>query len=139
MSSIGDAGSHAPVEVVAGILEEEGRFLVAKRSETGRLPGLWEFPGGKVETGESRTEALERELMEELGIGIIVGEAVASALHSYPEGEIRLSGYRIYRKAGEPEPRVHQELRWVTRGELRGLSLAPADLPLVDALEGLIS
>jgi mutator protein MutT len=139
MSSIDDAQPQAPVEVVAGILEEEGRFLVARRSEAGRLPGLWEFPGGKVEPGESRTDALERELMEELGLRVRVGEVVASSLHSYPEGEIRLSGYRIYREMGEPELRVHQELRWVTRGELRDLSLAPADLPLVEALEDPIS
>lgn len=126
----------APVEVVAGILERNGRYLVGKRSDTGLLPNLWEFPGGKVEEGESLEEALEREFHEELGIAVKVEEPLVSAIHHYPRGDIRLSGFRIRHEAGEIELHVHQELLWVALEELRGLSLAPADLPIVEALEG---
>lgn len=125
-----------PVEVVAGILERDGRFLIAKRAKEGRLPSLWEFPGGKVEAGESHPEALEREFMEELGVTIRVGGPIASTVHCYPDGTIRLSGFRIYHQEGDFELRVHQELQWVPLAELRAWRLAPADLPIVEALEG---
>jgi len=129
----------APVEVVAGVLERNGRYLVAKRSDSGQLPNLWEFPGGKVEEGESLEEALEREFHEELGIGIRVEKQLVSAIHHYPRGDIRLSSFRIRHESGEIELRVHQELFWAAIEELRELSLAPADLPILEALEGSIS
>jgi len=124
----------APVDVIAGILEWEGLFLIARRAQDGRLPNLWEFPGGKVEPGETPEEALQREFREELGIEIDVGKHVGVSVYQYPEGGVRLSAYRVYRRSGELELRVHRELRWVRLAELRDFPLAPADIPLVRAL-----
>lgn len=123
-----------PVDVVAGILEYEGRFLIARRSNHGRLPNLWEFPGGKVELGEEPTEALKREFLEELGVTIDVGKPVGTNIHQYPDGSVRLSGFKVYHQTGRFETRVHEELRWVRLSELRDFPLAPADIPLVRAL-----
>lgn len=123
------------VEVVAGILEREGRYLVALRSDDGELPGRWEFPGGKVETGESAEAALAREFREELDLTIAVGERIGVSVHRSARACIRLSGFRVYRRAGEPAARVHKELRWVGLDELRRLLFAPADVPLIELLE----
>lgn len=123
------------LEVVAGILEREGRYLVAMRSAGGELPGRWEFPGGKVEPGESPEGALAREFLEELGLTVEVGERVAVGIHRNGGSTVRLSGFRVYRLRGEPACRVHEELRWVKTGEMRALPFAPADLPLIEALE----
>lgn len=135
MSVGGKNAGTPPVDVIAGILEWEGLFLIARRSETGRLPNLWEFPGGKIEAGETPQEALAREFMEELGVSVEVGEPVGVSVHQYAEGSVRLSGYRVYHRSGRFELRVHNELRWVRLAELKALALAPADIPLVQALE----
>lgn len=124
-----------PVEVVAGILEREGRYLVALRSDEGELPGRWEFPGGKIEAEESAEAALAREFQEELNVTIAVGAKIGVGVHRTARAHIRLSGFRVYLRAGLPAARVHKELRWVALGELRNLSFAPADIPLIDALE----
>lgn len=124
-----------PVDVIAGILEWEGLILIARRAEDGRLPNLWEFPGGKVESGETPEQALQREFREELGVEIDVGKHVGVSVYQYPEGSVRLSAYRVYHRSGDFELRVHRELRWVRLAELRDFPLAPADIPLVYALE----
>lgn len=124
-----------PVDVIAGILEWEGLFLIARRAEDGRLPNLWEFPGGKIEAGETPEQALEREFLEELGVEVDVGKHVGVSVYQYPEGGVRLSAYRVYHRSGRFELRVHRELRWVRLAELRDFPLAPADIPLVHALE----
>lgn len=98
------------------------------------LPGLWEFPGGKVEPGESPSEALRREIAEELGCTVAVGEHIATCEHENGSGIVILDTYRCTLVAGEPRASEHAEIRWLTPAELVALDWSPADLPTVAAL-----
>jgi 8-oxo-dGTP diphosphatase len=101
------------------------------------LGGKWEFPGGKVHAGETPQDALLREIREELGIGVVVGEALKSGVE-WTDGEvsIRLTGFRCEITEGEPVALEHEEIRWCEISELRDLDWAEADVPLVDELVG---
>lgn len=123
------------VEVAAAIIEKGGLFLIARRPQSGTLPGLWEFPGGKVEPGESRPEALKRELAEELEMDAAIGELVAESSFEYPHGRVHLFGYQVVFWEAQPTPLVHEEIRWVALSHLRDFDFAPADVPLISALE----
>ena len=119
------------IRVVAGIVERAGQVLCACRGPSQDQAGLWEFPGGKVEPGEDDATALVRELREELGIEVGVGQHVKTALWSDGQRWIELVGYRCILVDGEPTPREHAEIRWVEPGVLQSLDWAPADLPIV--------
>jgi 8-oxo-dGTP diphosphatase len=121
------------VRVVCGVLCDEGRALAALRGSDAARGDLWEFPGGKVELGESDEVALARELDEELGIGVTVGAWLAEAVHRYPDITIRLVAYACALHRGTPVATEHAELRWATPDELRDLCWAPADVPLIPA------
>ncbi len=123
------------VLVVAALIERAGEVLVARRKEEGERPGLWEFPGGKVEQGEGERAALARELREELGVRVQVGELYARLEHIYPDLQVELALYRGSLHQGE-EPRAltAQELRWVPRRELPGLEFCEADVPVLTHL-----
>lgn len=101
------------------------------------LAGLWEFPGGKVEPGETAEGALVREIEEELGCRVAVGDLIVTAAHAYAEKTIALSTYRCALVAGEPVPAEHAEIAWVAPSDLAGLDWAPADVPTVEALTAL--
>ncbi|HHI96295.1 MAG TPA: (deoxy)nucleoside triphosphate pyrophosphohydrolase [Thermodesulfatator atlanticus] len=116
--------------VVAGLLQKEGKVLLAKRPAHKKRGGLWEFPGGKVEEGEAPREALRRELLEELGILVEVGEEVAVVDYDYPEVAIRLTCFSCQIKEGEPRALEGQELGWFEPEEIDNISLAPADVSL---------
>jgi 8-oxo-dGTP diphosphatase len=116
------------------ILRTDGTVLAARRGPTMRLPGLWEFPGGKVEPGESAGEALIREIGEELGVGIRLLRALATVEHDYPDFSIRLHPWICEIERGEPVPVEHAELRWLDADSLPSLEWAEADLPVVEAL-----
>ena len=122
-----------PIVVAAAVVEEDGRFLVTRRLEGSHLSGLWEFPGGKCEPGESIESCLEREIQEELGVATEVHEEIVATEHDYPERTVRLH-FRRCDLAGPPRPVLGQEMRWVTREELRSLPLPEADRALVEAL-----
>jgi mutator protein MutT len=122
-----------PIIVLAAVVERDGRFLVTRRLEGTHLPGLWEFPGGKCEPGESHESCLQRELQEELGVTADVREEIVTTEHSYPERTVRLH-FRRCDLAAPPRPLLGQEIRWVTREELRSLPLPEADRALVEAL-----
>jgi mutator protein MutT len=122
------------IRVVAGIIERAGQVLCAQRGPQQDQPGLWEFPGGKVEAGETDAEALARELMEELGVAVKVGVLLATSVHRLPSAEIALLGYRCQMIAGDLTKREHADLRWVDIPALSDLKWAPADLPLVAAI-----
>ena len=111
------------------------RVLVAQRPAEKAQGLLWEFPGGKLEDGESEAEALVREIREELCVGIALGERLADAHHDYGEFAITLTPFRAtLREAGaEPHATEHVALRWCAPEELRGLEWAPADVPIVEA------
>ena len=119
--------------VTAAIVERDGRFLVTRRQKGTHLEGCWEFPGGKCEKGESLADCLARELREELGVGARVGEEVLATTHAYEDRVVELHFIRC-QLAGEPVPQLGQEMRWVSREELRELELPPADAALVEIL-----
>lgn len=113
--------------VVAGVIERDGRVLVCRRAEDYPHPLKWEFPGGKVEEGETPAAALARELREELGTEAEIGGEIESYAFRYPgKTPILLRFYRVRRFAPEPVNRVFAEIRWET----------PARLPAYDFLEG---
>jgi 8-oxo-dGTP diphosphatase len=122
--------------VTAAILEEDGRVFVALRGPGRHLAGKWEFPGGKVEPGETPERALARELAEELGIEVEVGALAATAVYDGREPGLELLAYRVRRTAGTIELREHVEARWVAPGELAGLDLADSDRAVVERVFG---
>jgi mutator protein MutT len=119
--------------VVAAVVERDRRFLVTRRPDGVHLEGRWEFPGGKLEPGESHTDALRREIREELDAEVAVGTKILAASHRYSDRTVELHFYACG-LCGEPVPRLGQELRWVTRDEMRALSFPPADQALVSTL-----
>lgn len=119
------------IDVTAAIIENNGRFLIAKRKKGKHLGGKWEFPGGKVEHGETPEACLLRELEEELGIVVEVGNFVAEGIFGYEDRKIRLLGYSAKYVSGEFQLNAHEEVRWVSADEFDGYDFAEADLPLI--------
>lgn len=119
------------VEVAAGLIIRDGNILIAQRLGNAHLGGLWEFPGGKRQRGESFEACLKREVMEELGLTIAIHEQVSSAEHHDPPYHIRLRFYRCTVLAGEPQPLGCEAFRWVAPEEIAAYPFPPADLPLV--------
>ncbi len=122
--------------VAAMLIDGNGRVLAAERPPGKSLAGLWEFPGGKVEPGETPEAALVRELEEELGIAVAPGdcEPLAFASHGYGDFHLLMPCWIVRRWAGAPAGRQGQALRWVTPAELAVLPMPPADAPLLVAL-----
>ena len=119
--------------VVAAVIERDDRFLLTLRQDGAHLAGHWEFPGGKAHPAETHSEALRRELHEELDIVCTVGECIYSVTHRYPEKTIALYFYRCGFE-GEPKPMLGQEMQWVGRNELRRLRFPEADAALIERL-----
>lgn len=125
----------APLLVSAGILHKSGRVLIGQRRRKGRHPLKWEFPGGKVEYGESPQEALIRELREELDIDAKVGSELARYEHDYPRGSrVNLLFFAIQEFAGEPTARVFEQIRWTDLHLLTALDFLDGDLDFVKRL-----
>ncbi|MBA2919996.1 NUDIX domain-containing protein [Sphingomonas sp. MAH-20] len=126
--------------VAAALIDGEGRVLLQQRAPHRSMPGLWEFPGGKVESGETPEAALARELEEELGVGVAPGAMtpVAFASDTLDERHLVLLLYMAREWAGEPHPLDASAIRWVDIEDMKGLPMPPADVPLVAALEWLI-
>ena len=126
--------------VAAALIDGEGRVLVQQRAPHRTMPGLWEFPGGKVEQGETPEAALARELEEELGITVAASAMAPIAFASDTLGDrhLVLLLYAAREWAGEPHPLDASAIRWVDIEEMSGLPMPPADVPLVAALEQLI-
>jgi 8-oxo-dGTP diphosphatase len=121
--------------VVAALLERDGLVLACRRREHDPHPLKWEFPGGKVEAGESPTDALRRELQEELGIAAEIGEEVTRYEYCYPDKRpILLIFYRVTNFAGEPRNRVFQEIQWAPAIQLRDLDFLEGDVDFVRTL-----
>jgi (d)CTP diphosphatase len=121
------------VRVVAGLVERHGLLLIARRGPAMELAGCWEFPGGKLEPGESPADALVRELDEELGVRVRPREEIGVAEFEHGGRRIRLEGWAATLEAGEPEPREHDAVLWVDPARLAPQVLAPADVPLLEA------
>ena len=122
------------------LIDADGRVLLAKRPEGKKLAGLWEFPGGKVEAGETPEAALIRELREELGINVEQSclAPLTFASHAYEDFHLLMPLYVCRRWKGIPAAREGQELRWVLPRDMRFLPMPPADLPLIPHLEELL-
>jgi 8-oxo-dGTP diphosphatase len=120
---------------IAGIAVRNGRYLVAKRKEGGAIGLRWEFPGGKVEEGESDEDALRREFEEELGIGVIPLSLIGLGFFHSVSGERELAAWRVViPQECILELREHSDIAWITRAELDALDLADSDrslLPLI--------
>lgn len=126
---------NAPIHVVAGVLcDTRGRILLARRTEGRDLAGAWEFPGGKVEHGESPAQALHRELFEELGIEIGDIESLISVPQRYADKSIVLDVYKVLSYIGKPRGREKQALAWSPPEKLISYPMPPADKPVVAAL-----
>ena len=124
--------------VVAGILIKNGKVLLGQRPEHKSLPGLWEFPGGKIELGEKPDEALKRELDEELGLEVEVGPLRLATTHSYGESGVVLMFYEIRFWKGEPKTQHHLELQWVSPEEMKDLKLPDANREVFPQLQEII-
>jgi len=122
------------IVVTAAIVEDHGRFFVTRRLKGVHLEGLWEFPGGKIEPGESLADGLRRELHEELGTEVEIGEEVFTVTHHYADRSVELH-FLACTFLNAPVPRLGQEMRWVPREELRSLKFPPADEELIRVLE----
>ena len=124
---------HERIVVVAAVIEQNGKFLVARRLKDTHLAGYWEFPGGKVHDGESNGEALTREIAEELCCGISHPRKIFETAHVYPERTVELHFYRC-ELIGMPRPMLGQELRWITHDEFGSMEFPPADAELIAGL-----
>jgi 8-oxo-dGTP diphosphatase len=125
--------------VVAAAVVRDGRVLVVRRAPGQKLEGKWEFPGGKVEPGETDQAALEREMLEELGVTGRTEEFVGESVFPYAFGEVLLKLYRFGWHSGDMRLTVHDRLKWVVPGALAGVDFAPADAPLATRLMALMS
>lgn len=120
--------------VTAAVIEKEGKVLLAQREPKDRLAGKWEFPGGKVEPGETPQDCLAREIREELGIEVQVGEFLCSSRFDYDHASVEILAYRCSWLAGQIQRNVHQALQWVFPEDLAKVDLAEADRPIARCL-----
>ena len=119
--------------VSAAVVEREGRLLITRRPKGTHLEGLWEFPGGKCEPGESLADCLRRELIEELGTDAHVGNEIFMTRHDYHQRSVELHFFACT-LIGEPRALIGQEILWARRDELRSLKFPPADDQLIELL-----
>ncbi|GAB3741849.1 (deoxy)nucleoside triphosphate pyrophosphohydrolase [Spirosoma lituiforme] len=127
------------IDVVAGIVWKDGQVLLARRGRQKHLAGKWEFPGGKVEMGESAENALERELSEELGIRTRTGNYFDTNIHHYSTVSIKLLAYNSIYISGEITLTDHDQVEWVKINDLLDYDLAEADIPFVHKLMKMVN
>lgn len=126
------------IPVVTGFIRKNGQILVGQRPEGHSLAGQWEFPGGKIELGETPSEALKRELREELGIQAEVGDLRLAHTHSYGDKGILILFFDVKFWKGEPKSQHHTELRWIHPKELQDLEIPEANRKILDTLEQIL-
>ena len=124
------------LDVVAGILwNDADEVLIAERLGDGPFHGLWEFPGGKIDSGEQPGEALARELSEEIGVAVLASHPFMSLEHRYPDRHVGIEFHLVERWNNEPQGLEGQALKWVAIRELAAAELLPADEPVIEALQ----
>lgn len=124
-------------EVVAALIWKDGKFLICQRPAHKARGLLWEFVGGKVEEGESKEHALERECREEMNIQIAVGEEFASVTHEYPDITVHLTLFNSTIASGEIELLEHNAIKWILPSEIPEYDFCPADKVFLDKLQSL--
>jgi mutator protein MutT len=123
------------IEVSAALIFRKGKLLITQRHAKSHLGGLWEFPGGKLEAGETFEQCLVREIREELGVAISVGELFEEVAHRYPEKSVHLKFFICQLVAGEPQPLDCAAIKWVAKSELAGFEFPAADARLLEKLK----
>ena len=121
-------------EVVAALIWDGGRFLICQRPAHKARGLLWEFVGGKVEPGETHSEALRRECREELGIELAVQDVFTDVVHAYPDLTVHLTLFNAAIAAGEPQLLEHNDLRWITPDEIPDFDFCPADIEILQRI-----
>lgn len=119
------------INVVGAVIVRDGAVLCAQRGSSGSLPGLWEFPGGKIEPGETARAALEREIVEELDCVVKVGERLTTTTYAYDFGDVTLTTFWCEMVSGAPRLTEHANVTWLASSELEKLEWARADIPAV--------
>ena len=125
-------------QVTAAIIIKDYKILIAQRAPNDKLANKWEFPGGKIEHGESPQECLKREIREELDVEIEVLDFFAESIYEYHSGTISLMAYWCKWISGDFTLNVHNQIAWVNHHELDLYDFAPADIPLVDKLKSVM-
>jgi len=123
------------IDVVGALIEDNCRYLVCQRLKQDRFGSMWEFPGGKVEKDEKKETALKREIKEELGLDIQVGQLVHTLEDEIPCMKIKVYLYRCFILKGKPQPLECQDVKWAGIEEIKRLNLAPADKKILGWLE----
>ncbi len=123
------------ISVTAAIIKKNGLILAARRKVGLHLAGYWEFPGGKIENGETPEQCLQRELMEEFSVQCEIGEFVGESIFDYGHKTIRLLGYFVTHTGGTFQLTDHDDICWLAAEELPALQWAPADIALVKLLQ----
>jgi mutator protein MutT len=120
---------------VAAIWNQAGQILIDRRKVGGTMGGLWEFPGGKIEPGETVEACIVREIREELAIEITVGEQLISIEHTYPTFHLTLTVHHCQHISGIPRPIESEEIRWVNIGDLNNYQFPAANIAIINALQ----
>ena len=124
------------IEVVAAIIQRDGAYFATQRGY-GEFEGMWEFPGGKIEPGESREVALKREIQEELGVDIVIENILSTTEYDYPSFHLTMHCYLCSIASGEIELREHKSARWLRPEELGSVEWLPADKDVISRLNNL--
>lgn len=122
------------IQVAAAVIIKDSKCLITRRSPGQNLAGLWEFPGGKLEPGETPEGCLQREIREELAIDVTVGPLIAESRFGYPSGSIHLLAYQAAWKGGKLSLSVHDDYAWVSADKLLDYEYPPADIPILQEL-----
>lgn len=122
------------IEVVAAIIHHDGAYFATQRGY-GEFEGMWEFPGGKIEPGESREDALKREIQEELGVDIYIKELLCTTEYDYPTFHLTMHCYLCSVASGEIELREHKSAQWLTAETLDSVEWLPADEKIIVMLQ----
>ena len=122
------------IPVAAAIMVDAGKVFIARRTPPGRMPGMWEFPGGKIEDGETPEQCLKRELHEELEVQVTIGDYVGTSVYAYDFYTVELMAYRATIVTGEIKLNDHAAMAWVGAEDLGKYEFAPADVQFVEMI-----